>query len=242
MENFIAVIGQDISNLPVSSFDEGDEQPGRFGAFPFNLYLNPPISRPLSGLTRQKKLPILRPETRTNLHTISPPDSPFGREKMAPWLWVVCQKEKAGRSGIETAQRSDPSKGAVAPGCSPKEIPDNRTALRVGESYQNAPRLIKAKEKGRGRDQQDPIEKEGREPAPLSGASGRGRRNRTLRAERFASERQTSLRHPFQNLSPGSQSGFRQPPVWRMRNQIITINDFLKKPSGICDDSHRMRK
>jgi len=149
MENFIAVIGQDISNLPVSSFDEGDEKPGRFGAFPFNLYLNPPISRPLSGLTRQKKLPILRPETRTNLHTISPPDSPFGREKMAPWLLVVCQKEKAGRSGIETAQRSDPSKGAVAPGCSPKEIPDNRAALRVGESYQNPPRLIKAKEKGR---------------------------------------------------------------------------------------------
>jgi hypothetical protein len=174
MENFIAVIGQDISNLPVSSFDEGDEKPGRFGAFPFNLYLNPPISRPLSGLTRQKKLPILRPETRTNLHTISPPDSPFGREKMAPWLWVVCQKEKAGRSGIETAQRSDPSKGAVAPGCSPKEIPDNRAALRVGESYQNPRGLLRQRRRGGGGTSRTPSRKKGGSRRPSPGHLGEG--------------------------------------------------------------------
>ena len=51
MKDFVAVKGQHITYLPVFSFNERDEQPGRFGAFPFYLYLNPPVSRTLSSLS-----------------------------------------------------------------------------------------------------------------------------------------------------------------------------------------------
>ena len=127
---------------------------------------------------------------------------------MAPGFGIVCQKEKTGGCGIETTQRSNPSKGAVTPGGFLKKILDNRATFRVGESHQNAPRLIKAKKERRGRNQPNPIEKERRESASLSESSERGRRYWTIRAKTFASESQTSLRHPFQNLAPGSQPGF----------------------------------
>jgi hypothetical protein len=52
VENFIAMIGKDIPDLPIFSFHKSELEPGRLGRLPLYFHLYIFVARALSGISR----------------------------------------------------------------------------------------------------------------------------------------------------------------------------------------------